>query len=181
MVPYYYHIHKRKVGGLHESVAGEQRPSLIRVANLPGHDLPDPEYRLWSAVLAASAYTIALLWLGWTSYRSVSPWSSLGAIALLRFSWPGIYVTVYQKLLDIYGICAERAFAIITCWQYLASGAINLISRPPMNDGIGVHRVMTLLVAWRFCKCRYRSCSIGTENEPGRGASLQGGMLDLTM
>ncbi|EME39391.1 hypothetical protein DOTSEDRAFT_91758 [Dothistroma septosporum NZE10] len=143
-VPWYYHLYKRKVGRLHEGLVGRQSNNLVRKANIPGSDLPDPEYRLWSALLAAPAFPIALFWLGWTNYTSISPWSSLGAVVLLGFSWAGIYVTVYQYLLDTYGIYAGSALAIITCWRYLASGAVNLVSRP-MYDGIGVHWVMTLL------------------------------------
>lgn len=143
-VPGYYNFYTRKVARLHESIIGHRRDSLIRAANLPGHDLPDPEYRLWSAILAAPAFPIALFWLGWTNYPSISPWSCIGAVALLGFSWAGIYVTVYQYLLDTYGIYAGSALAIITCWRYLASGFINLVSRP-MYNGMGVHWVQTML------------------------------------
>lgn len=144
MVPYYYRLYKRKVARLHEHVTGQSDPDLIRAANIPGSDLPEPEYRLWQALLAAPAFPICLFWLGWTNYVFIAYWSSLGAIVLLGFSWAGIYVTVYQYLLDTYGIYAGSALAIITCWRYLASGMINLISRP-MYDGIGVHWTMTLL------------------------------------
>ncbi|CAK3847358.1 efflux pump kojT [Lecanosticta acicola] len=145
MVPFYYHAYKKKVEKLHEGITGKQRRhSLVRAANLPGQDLPDPEYRLWSALLAAPAFPISLFWLGWTNYPSISPWSSLGAIVLLGFSWAGVYVTVYHYLLDTYGIYAGSSLAIVTCWRYLASGFINLVSRP-MYDGMGVHWVMTML------------------------------------
>lgn len=144
MVPIYYVYYKRKVRRLHEAITGNANEDLVRAANLPGQDLPDPEYRLWSALFAAPAFPIALFWLGWTNYSWISPWSSLGAVALLGFSWAGIYVTVYQYLLDTYGIYAGSALAIITCWRYLASGAVNLFSRP-MYDGLGVHWTETML------------------------------------
>ena len=143
-VPYYYHLYKKKVGKLHEQLTGEKDPNLIQRADIPGTDLPSPEYRLWSALLAAPAFPMSLFWLGWTNYTSISPWSNLGAVVLLGFSWAGIYVTVYQYLLDTYGIYAGSALAIVTCWRYLASGAINLISRP-MYDGIGVRWTATWL------------------------------------
>lgn len=144
-VPFYYSYYKRKVGALHEDVTKQpRRKSLLHTANSPGTDLPAPEYRLWQALLAAPAFPISLFWLGWTNYSWISPWSSLGAVVLLGFSWAGIYVTVYQYLLDTYGIYAGSALAIITCWRYLVSGAINLVSRP-MYNGIGVHWTLTLL------------------------------------
>lgn len=143
-VPVYYHLYKKKVANLHEGITGKRRGSLVRAANLPGQDLPDPEYRLWHALLAAPAFPICLFWLGWTNYASISPWSNYGAIVLLGFSWAGIYVTVYQYLLDTYGIYAGSSLAIITAWRYSASGFINLVSRP-MYNGMGVHWVMTML------------------------------------
>lgn len=144
-IPLYYRAYKRKVGVLHEQVTAQpRRESLLHTANTPGTDLPDPEYRLWSSLLAAPAFPISLFWLGWTNYPTISPWSSLGAVVLLGFSWAGIYVTVYQYLLDTYGIYAGSALAIITCWRYLASGTVNMISRP-MYEGLGVHWTMTLL------------------------------------
>lgn len=143
-VPWYYHLYKRKVQTLHEQITGSWRGEVIRAANIPGQDLPDPEYRLLYALLAAPAFPISLFWLGWTNYSWISPWSGLGATVLLGFSWAGIYVTVYQYLLDTYGIYSGSALAIITCWRYLASGMINLVSRP-MYDGIGVHWTMTIL------------------------------------
>ncbi|KAI9825539.1 MAG: hypothetical protein M1819_000531 [Sarea resinae] len=143
-IPFYYHYYKKNVAKIHDERTGGCEKSEMKKANSPGTDLPQPEYRLWSAVLAAPAFPISLFWLGWTNYKSISPWPDLGAVVLLGFSWAGIYVTVYQYILDVYGIYAGSALAIITCWRYLASGAINMISRP-MYNGIGVHWTATLL------------------------------------
>ncbi|KAF2168806.1 hypothetical protein M409DRAFT_20823 [Zasmidium cellare ATCC 36951] len=143
-MPYYYHLYKRKVKTLHQQITGEWRDDLVRAANIPGQDLPDPEYRLWYALFAAPAFPISLFWLGWTNFSWISPWSDLGATTLLGFSWAGIYVTVYQYILDTYGIYSGSALSIITCWRYLVSGMINMVSRP-MYNGIGVHWTMTML------------------------------------
>lgn len=138
-IPFYYHFYKRRVAALHahQPTPQTQRKSM-KAASTPGASLPDPEYRLWSALLAAPAFPISLFWLGWTNYTSISPWCDLGSVVLLGFSWAGIYVTVYQYILDVYGIYAGSALAIITCARYLASGAINLVSRP-MYANLGVH------------------------------------------
>lgn len=144
-IPYYYHLYKRKVQRLHTQVTGaSSADDVIKAANIPGTDLPQPEYRLWQAILAGPALPISLWWLGWTNYSSISPWSDICALVLLGFSWAGIYVTVYQYLLDTYGIYAGSALAIVTCWRYLASGASNLYSGP-MYKGIGVHYSATWL------------------------------------
>lgn len=145
LIPFYYRAFKRKIGNLHERATNQpRRRSLIHEASMPGTDLPEPEYRLWQALLAAPAFPISLFWLGWTNYATISPWSNLGAVTLLGFSYAGIYVTVYQYLLDTYGIYAGSATAVITCWRYMAAAAINLISRP-MYAGLGVHWTMTML------------------------------------
>lgn len=144
-VPWYYRAYKRKVATLHEAITGRAATKAeMQAANSPGKDLPEPEYRLWAAIFAAPAFPISLFWLGWTNYPSISPWSNLGACGLLGFSWAGVYVVVYQYILDTYGIYAGSALAIISNWRYLASGTINMISRP-MYNGIGVHWVMTMV------------------------------------
>ena len=102
LVPLYYKLYRRKVAKLHEQVTGEKSPNhAIISSQIPGTDLPDPEYRLWMALLAAPALPISLFWLGWTNYKFISPWSSIIAVVLLGFSWAGIYVTVYQYILDV--------------------------------------------------------------------------------
>ena len=143
-VPIYYKQYKRKVRKLHEHLSGQSEDDLVAAANLPGSDLPDPEYRLWSSILAAPALPISLFWLGWTNYSWISPWSDIGAVTLLGFSWAGIYVTIYQYLLDTYGIYAGSALAMVTCWRYSVSGAINIASRP-MYSTLGVQWSTTWL------------------------------------
>ena len=142
-IPVYYYQYKAEIRRIHDRHFKDSQLKLHQ-AGTPGVDLPQPEYRLWSALLAAPAFPISLFWLGWTNYASISPWSNLAAVVLLGFSWSGIYVTVYQYILDVYGIYAGSALAAVTCWRYLASGFINLVSRP-MYDGIGVHWAMTFL------------------------------------
>lgn len=144
MIPVYYSLYKKKVAALHEQITGEKKTDLITSANIPGTDLPQPEYRLWMALLSGPALPISMFWLGWTNYKFISPWSDICALFLLGFSWAGIYVTVYQYILDTYGIYAGSALSVVTCWRYLASGASNLYS-DPMYDGIGVHWSATWL------------------------------------
>ncbi|KAK4541988.1 hypothetical protein LTR36_007188 [Oleoguttula mirabilis] len=189
-IPLYYRNYKRKVGALHEQVTSRPRSdSLMHKANSPGTDLPEPEYRLWQALLAAPAFPISLFWLGWSNDFSISPWSNLGAVTLLGFSWAGIYVTVYQYLLDTYGIYAGSALAIITCCRYAASGTVNLISRP-MYNGLGVHWTMTLLGClavvqmplpllfyWYGPRLRARSSFAGQYSRPGNMRAMTGRAL----
>lgn len=97
-VPIYYYLYKRKIAQLeHES--GDEKPFVGQ--QIPGRDLPEPEYRLWQAVPVAFLLPISMFWLGWTNYASISPWSDLGALCLFGIAWAGIYVTVYQYILDV--------------------------------------------------------------------------------
>lgn len=71
-VPVYYGLYKKKAMTLHRKISGEGRTDLITSANIPGTDLPAPEYRLWMALLAGPALPISLFWLGWTNYSTIS-------------------------------------------------------------------------------------------------------------
>ncbi|GAB7355542.1 hypothetical protein MBLNU459_g6020t1 [Dothideomycetes sp. NU459] len=126
-VPVYYYLYKRKILQLEVRNGDETR---FPGQQIPGKDLPAPEYRLWAAAPVAVLLPISLFWLGWTNYSSISPWSSLGALTLFGTSWAGIYIIVYQYILDVYGIYAGSALAIITFFRYYASGAVNLFARP---------------------------------------------------
>lgn len=92
-VPIYYRLYKRKISALHHALTGERRNSWITMAGAPGKDLPDPEYRLWSALLAAPAFPISLFWLAWTNYASISYWSSLGVSNSGSFLFPYLAVS----------------------------------------------------------------------------------------
>lgn len=159
-VPVYYKLYKRKIVQI-EMANGDEK---YTGQNIPGRDLPEPEYRLWLAVPVAPLLPISLFWLGWTNYSSISPWSDLGAVTLFSICWAGIYVAVYQYILDVCkyqppldfsprqtpnmqpldGIYAGSALAIITFFRYWASGTINLVSRPWYGN-LGVHWVMTII------------------------------------
>lgn len=136
--PLYWHFYKRKVAMIRPSLSEKEQD--VHVA---GIDLPPPEYRLWSAAPVAPGLPIALFWLAWTNYASISPWSSLTAMAAFGICWAGIYVTVYNYILDVYGIYAGSALAIITFFRYTASAGISMVSRP-MYLNIHVHWSMTL-------------------------------------
>lgn len=98
-VPVYFYLYKRKILRLERQNGDEGKDYTGH--NIPGRDLPAPEYRLWLAVPVAILLPISLFWLGWTNYSSISPWSDLGAVTLFSICWAGIYVAVYQYILDV--------------------------------------------------------------------------------
>jgi len=141
LIPIYNKQYKSKVIEL-EQLNGDAFDPTEK--HIPGYDIPEPEYRLWQAVVVAPALPICLFWLGFTNVNTISVWSSLGAVTLFGFCWAGIYIVVYEYILDVYGIYAGSALAIITFFRYLFSCIINLISRP-MYDGLTVRWTMTML------------------------------------
>lgn len=140
--PVYWWYYKRKVSHVKADFAGNGIDTEDK--HIPGFDLPPPEYRLWTALPVAPALPLSMFWMGWTNYVTISPWSNLGAATLFGICWAGIYVTVYNYILDVYGIYAGSALAMITFFRYMASAGISLVARP-MYDGIGVHWALTLL------------------------------------
>lgn len=61
-------------------------------------------------LLSLISFTLTILDSGWTNYASISPWSDLGALCLFGIAWAGIYVTVYQYILDV---CKYRLTSLI--------------------------------------------------------------------
>lgn len=98
LVPIYYRLYKKEVLRLEHENGDDYIPDLKHV---PGYDIPEPEYRIWPAVIVAPAFPICLFWLGYTNRPDISIWSSLGAVTLFGFCWAGIYVVVYNYILDV--------------------------------------------------------------------------------
>ncbi|KAG4268370.1 hypothetical protein FPRO04_12404 [Fusarium proliferatum] len=103
-----------------------------------------PEFRLWPAIVAAPFLPIALFWLGWTNYSTVSIWSGLGACFLFGIVLTSIYVSSYEYITDSYGEHSAIALGSITMSRYLIAGGMVMAARP-MYEGIGIHWTMTVL------------------------------------
>ena len=81
---------------------------------------------------------------GWTSYPSISVWSSLGASVLIGFSNLCIYLSCYQYVIESYEIYAASALGSVTVIRYIASG-IMVVVAIPMCENLGVHWAMTVI------------------------------------
>jgi DHA1 family multidrug resistance protein-like MFS transporter len=103
-----------------------------------------PEFRLWPAIVTAPLLPISLLWLGWTNYPTISPWSGLSACFSFGIATTAIYVSSYEYIVDSYAEHGAVALASITMVRYLIAGGMVIAARP-MYEGIGVHWVMTIL------------------------------------
>ncbi|KAI9841833.1 MAG: hypothetical protein M1838_003408 [Thelocarpon superellum] len=110
---------------------------LKQVEEKGGHKLP-PEFRLWFAMLGAPAIPISLLWLGWTSYASISPWSALVSTVLLGYGFFTVFLSSYLYIIDSYEIYSASALASLTLIRYLAAGGMVPVA-VPMYQNLGVH------------------------------------------
>jgi DHA1 family multidrug resistance protein-like MFS transporter len=103
-----------------------------------------PEFRLWPAIITSPLLPIALFWLGWTNYQTISIWSGLFACGIFGIVLMSIYISSYEYIIDSYGEHAASALASITMVRYIVAGGMVMASRP-MYEGIGVHWTMTIL------------------------------------
>jgi len=108
------------------------------------HGSIPPETRLWPSIIAAPFLPISLFWLGWTNYKSISPWSGLAACFVFGYVVIVIYVSSYLYIIDSYATHAASALASITMVRYLVAAGMVMAARP-MYMGIGVHWTLTLL------------------------------------
>ena len=126
-----------------------------------GSRLP-PEFRLWFAMLGAPAIPISVLWMGWTTYPSISYWSPLAASVLFGYGILCVFISSYQYLIDGYEKYAASALASVTLIRYVAAGG--MVSRPlsssllsrlltriqievaiPFYMNLGLHWTLTIL------------------------------------
>ncbi|OKL58678.1 hypothetical protein UA08_06358 [Talaromyces atroroseus] len=89
--------------------------ALVRAAETE-KGLPEPEERLWYAMYGAPWLPISLFWMGWTSYPSISYWSSLVSSVAFGFAVQGVFISSYQYLIDTY----EQYAASALVWGYLS-------------------------------------------------------------
>jgi hypothetical protein len=104
----------------------------------------EPEFRLWPAIIAAPFLPISLFWLGWTNYASISYWNGIVAAALFGWSLTGIFIAVYQYIIDSYETESASALSSITFMRYMVAGGM-VIADMPMYDTLGVHWTLTML------------------------------------
>lgn len=106
-VPIYYRLYNKEILRLERKNGDEGKD--FKGQGIPGRDLPDPEYRLWMAMPMSILLPVALFWLGWTNYSSISPWSDIAAVTVFSICWAGIYVCVYQYILDVCKSTSSRS------------------------------------------------------------------------
>lgn len=104
-----------------------------------------PEIRLWYAMFGpALAIPISLFWLAWTSFPSISVWSSIIAVALFGFGIMGLFLVVYMYIIDSYESFSASALTFVVLVRYVVSGGMT-VAGIPFYENMGVHYTLTIL------------------------------------
>ncbi|MCJ1470349.1 hypothetical protein MMC07_008994 [Pseudocyphellaria aurata] len=109
-----------------------------------GHEGLAPESRLWYSLISAPAVPIALLWMAWTSSRSISIWSPLGASALLGYGLLGVFTSSYEYIIHAYGNFSGPALSFNTFTRYVVAGIMAEVA-PFMWRNPGVSWTLTTM------------------------------------
>lgn len=109
-----------------------------------GQEASKPESRLVAMMICTWFIPISLFWLAWTTYKRISPWSSIVSTAFFGFGFIQVFITSYVYVIDSYGSNAASALATLTLVRYLISGGIIHIANP-MYKNLGVHWALSLL------------------------------------
>ncbi|PLB43836.1 MFS general substrate transporter [Aspergillus steynii IBT 23096] len=105
---------------------------------------PDPEHRLWYAMIGAPAIPISLFWMGWTDYRDISIWSPILGSGLFGFGSICVFISSYMYVIDAYEIYAASALGFMTVTRYFAAGGMTVVGIPFYRN-LGVHWTLTIL------------------------------------
>ncbi|KIW12686.1 hypothetical protein PV08_09964 [Exophiala spinifera] len=103
-----------------------------------------PESRLIYAELGAPAIPISLFWMAWTTYTSISVWSSIFASVLFGYGYIAVFLSTSEYLVDVYEEYAASALTMVTLVRYVLSG-ITVVVVIPIVRAIGVHWTLSCL------------------------------------
>ncbi|KAG9566916.1 MFS general substrate transporter, partial [Aureobasidium melanogenum] len=103
-----------------------------------------PETLLLPAMVASPFFSISIFWLAWTSYRSVSYWSSYVSTVLFGYSMTALFVSSYSYIINIYGTYSSSALGSVTMARYFVAAGMVVAARP-MYQGIGHHWALSFL------------------------------------
>ncbi|WVQ95147.1 hypothetical protein IAU59_002241 [Kwoniella sp. CBS 9459] len=110
------------------------------VAPLP----PKPEKRLELCVISGWSLVIAMFWFGWTSYSSIHWISPVIAGGLIGVGTLGMFVSLFNYIIDVYLWSAASALAGATVVRSLFGAAFPLFATQ-MYDKLGTQWASSLL------------------------------------
>ncbi|KAF2493039.1 MFS transporter [Lophium mytilinum] len=116
----------------------------LHAAKAKGFESLPPEDRLWFAIITAPCLPVGLLWMAWTSFSSISHWSSLVGSTLIGVAFLGTFISSYLYTFDAFESSAASALSVGAVVRYVAAGIMVPVSIP-MYEKLGVHWTLTLL------------------------------------
>ncbi|KAG7575461.1 hypothetical protein FFLO_00280 [Filobasidium floriforme] len=103
-----------------------------------------PEARLEMTLLVAPLFAISFFWFGWTSYPNVHWASPMCAGGLLGFAVLGIFVSLFNYIVDTYLFAAASALAANTVCRSIFGAVFPLFGRQ-MYEALNPRWASTLL------------------------------------
>ncbi|ORY35819.1 major facilitator superfamily domain-containing protein [Naematelia encephala] len=105
---------------------------------------PRPEKRLEMCVISGWALVVAMFWFGWTSYASIHWISPILAVAVLGFAVLGMFVSLFNYVIDTYLWSAASALSAMTVVRS-AFGAGFPLFATQMYEKLGTQWASSLL------------------------------------
>ncbi|ODO11081.1 hypothetical protein I350_01683 [Cryptococcus amylolentus CBS 6273] len=119
-------------------------PRFLRHAKAVAPEAPRPEMRLELCVISGISLVIALFWFGWTSYSSIHWISPVLAGAFIGVGTLGMFVSLFNYIIDVYLWSAASALAAATVIRSLFGAAFPLFATQ-MYDKLGTQWASSLL------------------------------------
>ncbi|KAL7422377.1 hypothetical protein Q5752_003023 [Cryptotrichosporon argae] len=105
---------------------------------------PSPEKRLEMCVISGWALVIAMFWFAWTSYPSIHWISCVLAGGLIGVGVLGMFVSLFNYIIDVYLWAAASALAATTVFRSLFGAGFPLFA-VQMYEKLGTHWASSLL------------------------------------
>ncbi|KAK8854610.1 hypothetical protein IAR55_003349 [Kwoniella newhampshirensis] len=105
---------------------------------------PKPERRLELCVISGWSLVVALFWFGWTSYSSIHWISPVLAGSLLGIACLGMFVSLFNYIIDVYLWSAASALASATVVRSLFGAAFPLFATQ-MYEKLGTQWASSVL------------------------------------
>nr|ODN86187.1 polyamine transporter 1 [Cryptococcus depauperatus CBS 7841] len=119
-------------------------PRFLRHAKERAPAPPIPEKRLELCVISGVSLVIAMFWFGWTSYSSIHWISPVLAGGLIGVAALGMFVSLFNYIIDVYLWTAASALASATVFRSLFGAAFPLFA-VQMYDKLGTQWASSLL------------------------------------
>ncbi|KAK4684849.1 MFS transporter, DHA1 family, multidrug resistance protein, partial [Tremellales sp. Uapishka_1] len=119
-------------------------PRYQRHSKKVAPEMPRPEKRLELCIIAGWCMVVALFWFGWTSYASISWVSPMLAGGLLGVAILGIFVSLFNYVIDVYLWSAATALAGTTVCRSVF-GAVFPLFANQMFEALGTQWASSLL------------------------------------